>query len=147
METESVGSIAGVQRPRSPLRQDALGEVTLRDAFPVKAPPLDRSTCRQEGHLSPDCPKSNKTGPGTPDRRGVSETQCRCGLGSCVVRTSRTEKNPGRLFYACPGKVSRNLTSHFGCRRSWKFRVCWKEVVGKIMEGIFSGVVHLDADT
>ncbi|XP_074573589.1 uncharacterized protein LOC141830017 isoform X1 [Curcuma longa] len=107
METESVGSVAGVQRPRSPLRRTALGEevTTLRDAFPVKAPPPDRSTiCKNKGQLSPDCPKSNKTAPGTPDRRGPSEKQCPCGRGPCVVRTSKTDKNPGRLFYACPGK-------------------------------------------
>ncbi|KAG6503418.1 uncharacterized protein LOC121984476 isoform X1 [Zingiber officinale] len=105
METESVGSVAGVQRPRSTLRRNALGEeLTLRDAFPVNASPLDRTACKKKGHLSPDFPKNDKAGPGTPDQRGSLERQCPCGRGPCVVRTSKTEKNPGRPFYACPGK-------------------------------------------
>ncbi|KAG6670474.1 hypothetical protein I3843_Q062000 [Carya illinoinensis] len=29
--------------------------------------------------------------------------RCRCGQDYCLVRTSRTDKNPGRKFYTCPG--------------------------------------------
>ena len=30
------------------------------------------------------------------------EKPCPCGLGTCLVLTSNTQKNPGRKFYKCP---------------------------------------------
>ncbi|XP_042502210.1 uncharacterized protein LOC122079644 isoform X2 [Macadamia integrifolia] len=31
------------------------------------------------------------------------EIQCPCRAGACIVKTSWTERNPGRKFYSCPG--------------------------------------------
>ncbi|XP_078158107.1 uncharacterized protein LOC144553757 [Carex rostrata] len=35
----------------------------------------------------------------------VPKKQCPCGGGTCIVKTSHTEKNPNRLFYKCPAKI------------------------------------------
>ncbi|KAL2320406.1 hypothetical protein Fmac_029375 [Flemingia macrophylla] len=64
--------------------------------------------CKQVGHWSWHCPSKSPTKPKpkpkpdpVPSSSYSSETiQCRCGHGSCEVKTSRA----GRNFYACPIK-------------------------------------------
>ncbi|MCL7028437.1 hypothetical protein MKW94_003168, partial [Papaver nudicaule] len=38
------------------------------------------------------------------DQSAVPARPCPCGGGTCIVRTSRTPKNPNKEFYTCPGK-------------------------------------------
>eukprot|EP00850_Spirogloea_muscicola_P015548 SM000120S25697 [mRNA] locus=s120:175566:177974:- [translate_table: standard] len=54
-------------------------------------------------------PKASYTKPRSPnlsrpetDFGPEPDMMCPCGVGLCLVRTSRTEKNPGRRFYKCP---------------------------------------------
>ncbi|XP_061354754.1 uncharacterized protein LOC133299317 [Gastrolobium bilobum] len=66
--------------------------------------------CRQKGHWSWYCPLK------TPDTKTLSPSlnqnspfspkiiRCRCGHGFCEVRTTLSEKNRGRKYYACPIK-------------------------------------------
>ncbi|KAG6676178.1 hypothetical protein I3842_15G139800 [Carya illinoinensis] len=72
--------------------------------------------CHQRGHWAKNCPFK------TPDKKFEPSSaivslpsssssndsdlpliRCRCGQDYCLVRTSRTDKNPGRKFYTCPG--------------------------------------------
>ncbi|KAL5993726.1 hypothetical protein ACLOJK_040984 [Asimina triloba] len=82
---------------------------------------VDRNTCfrcQQKGHWVKDCAqksagKQSKPSPPAPttptpiDRRDFPVKLCPCGDGPCVVRTSRTERNPGRNFYCCPSTERR----------------------------------------
>eukprot|EP00850_Spirogloea_muscicola_P019576 SM000194S04812 [mRNA] locus=s194:27608:29893:+ [translate_table: standard] len=54
-------------------------------------------------------PKASYTKPRSPNQSWPEtdfgpepDMMCPCGVGLCLVRTSRTEKNPGRRFYKCP---------------------------------------------
>ncbi|CAK7329738.1 unnamed protein product [Dovyalis caffra] len=68
--------------------------------------------CKRFGHWAKDCPnknpkKSESSSPGSSSSPSVHVpdlpmVRCPCGQGICKVITSRTDKNPGRKFYACP---------------------------------------------
>ncbi|KAJ6716725.1 hypothetical protein OIU74_009289 [Salix koriyanagi] len=68
-------------------------------------------TCKRLGHWSTDCPyktppKSLALSPGSsssPSVQGPYLPVVRCPCGTCKVLTSKTDKNPGRKFYSCPG--------------------------------------------
>ncbi|KAJ6671332.1 hypothetical protein OIU85_015119 [Salix viminalis] len=68
-------------------------------------------TCKRLGHWSTDCPyktppKSLASSPGSsssPSVQGPYLPVVRCPCGTCKVLTSKTDKNPGRKFYSCPG--------------------------------------------
>ncbi|KAI8027239.1 hypothetical protein LOK49_LG02G03456 [Camellia lanceoleosa] len=38
---------------------------------------------------------------------------CACGFGHCVVKISRSTKNPGRAFYVCPRTTMNNQCAKF----------------------------------
>lgn len=56
--------------------------------------------CGKSGHWARDC-DVNGSGSLSGDL-SVPEKACPCGLGICLVRTAKTEKNSGRKFYKCP---------------------------------------------
>lgn len=76
--------------------------------------------CGDPGHWARECPQSvpNTGGGGQIGGGGdggggggggyvnagveVEDKACPCGVGSCLVLTSNTPKNPGRKFYKCP---------------------------------------------
>ncbi|XP_075635412.1 uncharacterized protein LOC142607702 [Castanea sativa] len=60
--------------------------------------------CRQQGHWARDCPLK-KSQPSASFSNGLDLPlfRCPCGLGFRLVRVSRTDKNPGRKFFTCPG--------------------------------------------
>ncbi|KAJ4962135.1 hypothetical protein NE237_022045 [Protea cynaroides] len=65
--------------------------------------------CQKIGHWARDCPEKTRSKKELPavrsfDRQYLPEMECRCGAGTCHILTSKTEKNPGRKFYKCPGK-------------------------------------------
>lgn len=70
--------------------------------------------CGMAGHWARDCTAGRGgEGEGAQARRvaliggddgEVPEKACPCGVGSCLVLTSNTVKNPGRKFYRCPVK-------------------------------------------
>lgn len=80
--------------------------------------------CGDPGHWARECPQSvpNTGGGGQIGGGGdggggggggyvnagveVEDKACPCGVGSCLVLTSNTPKNPGRKFYKCPMRVS-----------------------------------------
>ncbi|XP_010942332.1 uncharacterized protein [Elaeis guineensis] len=109
---ESMGSCAPASEP-------AVGVFREEPKNPQRTP--DRASyqknvcfgCNKEGHWLRDCPLRAKLSPGSPDPgagagvaggRRYPETQCPCGRGPCIVLTSRTDRNPNRDFYRCPGK-------------------------------------------
>ncbi|KAL2320400.1 hypothetical protein Fmac_029369 [Flemingia macrophylla] len=56
-------------------------------------------TCQQKGHWSWHCPlKSSNARPFT------QSIWCRCGHGRCDVKTAKSAKNSGRMYYTCPIK-------------------------------------------
>lgn len=65
--------------------------------------------CQKPGHWARACPyKSPNDKPLSIDSPDFPDIQCRCGAGTCVIRISRTPRNPGRKFYACPAKMMVN---------------------------------------
>ncbi|XP_078171522.1 uncharacterized protein LOC144565598 [Carex rostrata] len=66
-----------------------------------------------DGHNRNKCFISGADGSGQLDHQAtmkmngedVPKKQCPCGGGTCIVKTSHTEKNPNRLFYKCPAKI------------------------------------------
>ncbi|KAJ4981470.1 hypothetical protein NE237_032307 [Protea cynaroides] len=64
--------------------------------------------CGNLGHWARDCdaPGGGGGGGGGAERENhdpsVVEKPCPCGLGTCLVLTANTQKNPGRKFYKCP---------------------------------------------
>ncbi|KAI3968675.1 hypothetical protein MKX01_028825 [Papaver californicum] len=69
--------------------------------------------CHKPGHWANRCPDRQmnvRDPPNLPqrnffdDQSSIPARQCRCGGGTCIVRTSHTESNPDRKFYTCPGK-------------------------------------------
>ncbi|RVX06737.1 hypothetical protein CK203_014997 [Vitis vinifera] len=62
--------------------------------------------CQKHGHWARARPyKSPNDKPLSIDSPDFPDIQCRCGAGTCVIRISRTPRNPGRKFYACPAKM------------------------------------------
>nr|POF27229.1 hypothetical protein CFP56_12572 [Quercus suber] len=70
--------------------------------------------CRQQGHWARDCPLK-KSQPSTSFSNGLDLPlfRCPCGLGSCLVRVSHSDKNPGfwSLLFPPMGGYSRNYHS------------------------------------
>ncbi|THU46868.1 hypothetical protein C4D60_Mb09t09460 [Musa balbisiana] len=79
--------------------------------------------CGMAGHWARDCDaargrergEGSVSGGGFVGREddGVPEKACRCGSGTCLVRTSNTAKNPGRKFYTCPLKLDNGGCNFF----------------------------------
>ncbi|XP_021661764.2 uncharacterized protein LOC110650921 isoform X2 [Hevea brasiliensis] len=70
-------------------------------------------SCRRKGHWAKECPnktpkKSQPFSPGSNSTNGsgLPPIRCPCGRGTCQILTSKTEKNPERKFYRCPGDRS-----------------------------------------
>ncbi|XP_043723808.1 uncharacterized protein LOC122670862 isoform X1 [Telopea speciosissima] len=68
------------------------------------------------------------------DGQNFPEMQCSCGAGTCIVHTSRTERNPGRKFYRCPGMQG---------RRCEFFKWC---DIASPLKRVKSGVEPMDID-
>lgn len=81
--------------------------------------------CGASGHWARDCTGAGGGGSGRcgPALDGdVEEKACPCGLGSCLVLTSTTAKNPGRKFYRCPAReVWPLILISFGVGWAWFF--------------------------
>jgi len=58
--------------------------------------------CKQQGHWSMYCPKNNTNH--SPVLSSNKQIHCRCGHGFCDVKISNSERNKGRLYFACPIK-------------------------------------------
>ncbi|KAK8954075.1 hypothetical protein KSP39_PZI002903 [Platanthera zijinensis] len=60
--------------------------------------------CGMSGHWARDCGGAQA---GSADHTdGLAPAMpCPCGAGTCLVLTSNTAKNPGRMFYRCPLKA------------------------------------------
>ncbi|KAI0498715.1 hypothetical protein KFK09_019605 [Dendrobium nobile] len=68
--------------------------------------------CGMMGHWARECGGGHD---GSVDRTGslVAEKHCPCGSGTCLILTSNTAKNPGRMFYRCPLKAGRGSCGFF----------------------------------
>ncbi|XP_077228954.1 uncharacterized protein LOC143861883 [Tasmannia lanceolata] len=88
-----------VETPREDSRDHGLSQTRREDKC---------FCCKQIGHWSKGCPRKKSepsvSGGVVMDGSDPPVWQCDCGGGACLVFTSRTEKNPGRKFYSCPGK-------------------------------------------
>lgn len=82
--------------------------------------------CQKEGHFARECPqKLNRHSPSKPEVGPSSPTpnsdsnipaiQCSCGAGICLIRTSKTGKNPNRKFYTCPAKFEKKCQYFHWC--------------------------------
>ncbi|XP_057437624.1 uncharacterized protein LOC130729804 isoform X2 [Lotus japonicus] len=68
--------------------------------------------CHQQGHWSWFCPLnspnknplSSSSSSHSPTLHSPQNIHCRCGYGLCIIKTSKSERNPGRKYYACPVK-------------------------------------------
>ncbi|XP_057984044.1 uncharacterized protein LOC131168550 [Malania oleifera] len=89
-------------------------------------------SCGEQGHWAKDCPRKHnhiyeddcghsrrpEASSPPPPTTGDSETpvvQCPCGAGTCIVRISRTTRNPNRKFYACPSKSEKKCNYFKWC--------------------------------
>ncbi|XP_028555390.1 DNA-binding protein HEXBP isoform X2 [Dendrobium catenatum] len=68
--------------------------------------------CGMMGHWARECGGGHD---GSVDRTGslVAEKHCPCGSGTCLILTSNTAKNPGRMFYRCPLKAENGGCNFF----------------------------------
>ncbi|KAK8968239.1 hypothetical protein KSP40_PGU017443 [Platanthera guangdongensis] len=68
--------------------------------------------CGMTGHWARDCGGAQA---GSADHTdGLAPSMpCLCGAGTCLVLTSNTAKNPGRLFYRCPLKAENGGCNYF----------------------------------
>lgn len=71
--------------------------------------------CQNQGHWARDCPNklNTRTVPSYSGAAPVNgfvspQVRCPCGGGYCVTRTSKSQANPGRKYYACSGKLGNN---------------------------------------
>lgn len=60
--------------------------------------------CKNQGHWARDCPYKKITTPSssTPSSSSLPEILCANGHGPCTAKVSRSHRNPGRIYYACP---------------------------------------------
>ncbi|KAG4912642.1 hypothetical protein JHK86_053075 [Glycine max] len=66
-------------------------------------------TCGQKDHWYRECPFKSSNN----DSQNANSIWCRCGHGRCEKRTSKSEKNPGRMYYVCPIKRGEKCTNGF----------------------------------
>ncbi|ONK58640.1 uncharacterized protein A4U43_C09F15130 [Asparagus officinalis] len=119
MSTESVGSFNPSPfeppDPTSPSQEQHKTQnfsPNTPDQFQSRRKLIICYSCNREGHYSTTCPNKNRGSPGASPSKALfpkcpqkyPELECRACGQVCVVRTSRTEKNPDRDFYACPGQ-------------------------------------------
>ncbi|XP_020246220.1 uncharacterized protein LOC109824108 [Asparagus officinalis] len=117
MSTESVGSFNPSPfeppDPTSPSQEQHKTQnfsPNTPDQFQSRRKLIICYSCNREGHYSTTCPNKNRGSPGASPSKALfpkcpqkyPELECRACGQVCVVRTSRTEKNPDRDFYACP---------------------------------------------
>jgi hypothetical protein len=57
--------------------------------------------CRKEGHWYRDCPERRRH---RHDEKQQPQAPCSMCGQPCDVKTSRTARNPNRLFYSCPSQ-------------------------------------------
>ncbi|KAJ1389466.1 Zinc finger, CCHC-type [Sesbania bispinosa] len=63
--------------------------------------------CNQVGHWAQCCPSNspnNKPFTPSPNHHFPNKIQCRCGHGSCDIKTANNSRNSGRRYYVCPIK-------------------------------------------
>ncbi|KAH9618794.1 hypothetical protein KSS87_018755 [Heliosperma pusillum] len=68
--------------------------------------------CHKPGHWARSCPENPNNRSPTPQPINSDQefpaTHCICGAGHCLIKISKSFKNPNKKYYSCPGKMGMN---------------------------------------